>query len=169
MTNAVFTIALIDIVEQDEVLRYFAEALQKIQHRHSDWSIIYKSFQLFSAGSECDYFYSEVQLERPFQHLFIHTKTLKGLRGVFKDELWFKKVLGTLNLDKPAHIWFYSGDIEEFKEHLKWLQRRSLEPLFPEYVTIRCLDVFDLLYPPQDEEMDLWLENIFKSSITAYQ
>ena len=169
MPNAIFSLALIDIVEQDEVLRYFAEALQKIQHRHGDWTIIYKSFQLHSAGSECEYFYSEVHLERPLQHLFIHTKTLKGLGGVFKDELWFKKVLGTINLEKKAHIWFYSGDIEEFNEHLKWLQRRSIEPLFPASVKIHCLDVFDLLYPPEEEEMDLWLENILKASLMHVQ
>jgi hypothetical protein len=165
MNKKIISIGVVDIVEQNEVLQYLNESIGLILARHADWEVSLQAFQLNAFGAECEYDYTKVKFDISLQHLFIHTKTLKSTGGAFKDELWMRKTFSELHLNEKANVWFFSGDIEEFEEHFRWMQRRSLSPLFHDSVDVHCLDVFNLLYPPGDLEMDVWLENLFLKQI----
>ena len=150
-------IGIIDIDEQEEVIRFLREALMSISERRTiKFDVI--AHQLKAHGLECDYDFSTIQFKDPLTVLLVHTKTLKGQGRVFKDLFWLEQTLAQIPLAKKAKLWFYSGDIEEFNEHLSWLERSKGAALWPQSVEVKCLDVFDLLYPSDGVEMDEWLE-----------
>jgi hypothetical protein len=150
-------IGIIDIDEQDEVIRFMRDALALVSERRQV-QLNLSTHQLKAHGLECDYDFSSIELDSALDVLLIHTKTLKGQGRVFKDLFWLEQTFTHLKFNGKAKLWFYSGDIEEFEEHLRWLERSKGGELWPTSVSVRCVDVFDLLYPSDGVEMDEWLE-----------
>jgi hypothetical protein len=153
-------VGVIDIDEQDEVIEFLTEALEKGHHSFRD-RVAFEAFQLKPHGEECDYDFGAMEFSTDLHLLFWHTKTLKGAGRHFKDSFWFKPTLESMKLAKNAKIWFYSGDIEEFIQHLNWMKRQVAEPLFRADLEVKCIDVFDLLYP-QDMELEEWLVSVIR-------
>lgn len=150
-------VGIIDIDEQDEVIRFLKEAFSTCSKRKS-FPLKGTSYQLKPTGPECDYQFEVVNFKQPLDVLFMHTKTMKGPGGVFMDELWMEQLLKAIPFTNSAKIYFYSGDIEEFNDHVQWMTRRKGGPVWPSHLEVHCLDVFDLLYP-EDQDMDEWLES----------
>jgi hypothetical protein len=152
------SLGLIDINEQVDVKNFMSEAVEQLRENPALGHVSLESFLLPPHGLECDFDFSSVAFSSPITHLFWHTKTLKSSGGAFKDELFIDTLLAKLNLSAEVKIWFYSGDIEEFKSHLNWMEKRCGRTLLPATCPLVCCDVFDLLYPPDDDSMEQWLE-----------
>jgi hypothetical protein len=156
------SVGVLDIDKQPEVRDFLWEGISKLPE-HSEEAIHRQSFLLKPKGVECDYHFGDMRFEFPLTHLFWHTKTLKAIGGDFKDELFIQKVLKELNLEPDSKVFFYSGDIEEFKAHLSWIEKKTIASNLPPFSSMQCIDVFDLLYPKGFDNLELWLEQTLRT------
>lgn len=150
------SLGVLDIDQQPEVRDFLWEEISYLPE-HLRESVHHQSFLLKSKGLECDYHFDDIHFDITLTHLFWHTKTLKASGGDFKDELFLESVLKSLNLRKDTKVFFYSGDIAEFKVHLSWIAQSPLLKSLLTFTSVRCVDVFDLLYP-KDDDLGLWLK-----------
>jgi len=147
---------VVDIDEQAEVIEIVQETLGSIQARVLTADIKVSSFQLKSRGYECDYDFSNLHSE-PADLLLIHTKVFKVEGGDFLDITRWTHLMKRILMPTRARVYFYSGNIDDFKQ---WFQRNEITIQQNLLKTARCtfLDVFDLIYPPEESSFEQWLE-----------
>ncbi|MBF0243935.1 MAG: hypothetical protein HQL31_01515 [Planctomycetes bacterium] len=147
------SLVLIDIEEQDEVILFTRQALE--QAGLGD-EVDLLPFQARAGGLEEDYDLSPLHWPTPCNMLMMHTKALRVAGGGFRDECWMGRFFADSGTLAQSPVVFYSGDIQEFKDHVELIRAGSQRRFLPEG-QVEFVGVFELLYPGDGSGYGEWL------------
>lgn len=145
---------VIDIAEQSEIIDFTRQAIESLTEKFPHLKLNLKCYQLKSRNLESDFDFSPINIEDQIHLALFHTKIFKTNRGYFLEATWWIKFIQSVFGLGRINLCLYSGDIQEFKQ---WFEILKSNHTF-ETENLQFLDVFDLLYPPEEGSFDQWLE-----------